>query len=82
MPGATTKTFMIFGDVPPETWNRLGTNVLPKLRSGSDRKIGIEFSVTVVSAVAPSFQINLRQILNDPGLADRVRVEPTGGTNA
>src|SRR5207245_1886238 len=28
--------------VPPEVWNRLGTKILPKLRSGSDLKIGLD----------------------------------------
>jgi len=78
-PGAATRTFRICGDVPPEVWNRLGTKVLPKLRSGSELKIGIEFSVTVETSVAQSFQTDLKQILDDLGLADRVRVEPTGG---
>jgi len=77
-PGAGTRTFRISGDVPPEIWNRLGTKVLPKLRGGSDLKIGINFSVTVESGVAQSFQADLKQILDDLGLVDRVRVETTG----
>ena len=77
-PGAETRTFRISGDVPPEIWNRLGTKVLPKLRGGSDLKIGINFSVTVESGVAQSFQADLKQILDDLGLVDRVRVETTG----
>jgi len=39
--------FVTIGAVPPEVWNRLGTKILPKLRSGSDLKVVIEFSVTV-----------------------------------
>lgn len=77
VPGAAKRTFRICGDVPLEVWNRLGTKVLPKLRSGSELRIGIEFSVTVETGVAPSFQTDLKQILDDLGLADRVRVEPT-----
>ena len=78
---AATKTFKISGDVPPEIWNRLGTKVLPKLRSGSELKIGIEFVVTVETGVAQSFQTDVRQVLYDLGLADCVRVEPTGETS-
>jgi hypothetical protein len=77
-PGAVTRTFRISGDVPPEVWNRLGTKVLPKLRSGSDLKIGVEFSVTVEAQLARSLQADLKQILDDLGLSDRVRVEPKG----
>jgi len=76
VPGTATRTFRICGDVPPEVWNRLGTKVLPKLRSGSKLKIGIEFSVTVETGVASSFQTDLKQILDDLGIADRVRIEP------
>ena len=74
-PGAATRTFRISGDVPPEIWNRLGTKVLPKLRSGSDLKIGIEFSVTVEGQLAQSFETDLKQILEDLGLAGRVKIE-------
>lgn len=69
------RTFRIAGDVPPEVWNRLGTRVLPKLRTGVDVKVGIEFSVTVDGPVAQSFVADLRQILDDLGLAGRVHVE-------
>ncbi|MGQ9677524.1 MAG: hypothetical protein ACUVX1_17825, partial [Chloroflexota bacterium] len=75
VPGAATRTFRICGDVPPEVWNRLGTKVLPKLRCGSQLRIGIEFSVTVETGVAQSFQTDLKQILDDLGLTERVRIE-------
>jgi hypothetical protein len=71
----TTRTFRIAGDVPPEVWNRLGTRVLPKLRRGSDIKIGIEFSVAVDERLARSFEADLRQILEDLGLTGRIQIE-------
>ncbi len=74
-PGAGVRTFRISGDVPPEVWNRLGTKVLPKLRSGSDLKIGIVFAVTVQSDVAGAFESDIRQILRDLGLSDRVQLQ-------
>jgi len=49
--------------------------VLPKLRSGDDLSVGIEFSVSVGSAFAKNMETELQQILNDLGLGDRVRVE-------
>ena len=63
--------------MPFEVWNRLGTKILPKLRSLDDLNVGIEFSVSVSSAVAQKTEMELRQILDDLGLADRVRVERT-----
>lgn len=73
-PGANTRTFRITGDIPPEIWNRLGTKVLPKLRSGADLKIGIEFAVTIGKSTAAGFEADLKQILEDLGLADKVRI--------
>ncbi|MBT3398604.1 MAG: ATP-binding protein [Rhodospirillaceae bacterium] len=76
-PGAGDQmtTLRLVGTVPPEVWNRLGTKVLPKLRSGDDLSVGIEFSVSVGSAFAKNMETELQQILNDLGLGDRVRVE-------
>lgn len=48
-PAATKTKLRLAGTVPPEVWNRLGTRVLPKLRSGDDLSVGIELSVTVDS---------------------------------
>ncbi len=73
-PGVQTRTLRLVGAVPPELWNRLGTKVLPKLRSGSGLKIGVDFSVTVTHDVAGSLTSELRQILDDLGLADKVQI--------
>ncbi len=49
--------------------------VLPKLRSGSDPKVGVDFSVTVNRDVAGSLTSDLRQILDELGLSETVRLE-------
>jgi hypothetical protein len=72
---ATTRTIRIVGTVPPEVWNRLGTKVLPKLRSGSDLRIGVDFSVTVSENFSASFISDLRQTLDDLGLAETVQID-------
>jgi hypothetical protein len=74
-PGATTKTLRLVGTVPPEVWNRLGTKILPKLRTGSDLRIGLEFTVTVKADTAGSLAAELQQILQELGLGEAVRVE-------
>jgi len=74
-PGATTKTLRLVGTVPPEVWNRLGTKILPKLRTGSDLRIGLEFTVTVKAETAGSLAAELQQILQELGLGEAVRVE-------
>ena len=74
-PGASKTRLRLSGKVPPEIWNRLGTRVLPKLRSGDDLTVGIEFSVSVGSHLAQSMETDLKQILDDLGLAGRVSIE-------
>ncbi len=73
-PGGGKATFRLAGTVPPEAWNRLGTRILPKLRAGEDLSVGIEFSVSVGAALAGQMETDLRQVLGDLGLSDRVRV--------
>ena len=63
-------TLQLKGTVPPEAWNRLGTRILPKLRSGQDLSVGVEFSVSVDAAMANNLELELRQALADLGLAD------------
>jgi hypothetical protein len=74
-PGAATKTLRLVGTVPPEVWNRLGTRILPKLRAGSDLRIGLEFTVTVKADTTATLAAELRQILQELGLDEAVRVE-------
>ena len=68
-------TLRLKGTVPPEVWNRLGTRILPKLRSGDDLRVGVEFSVSVDAGLAQGFQLELQQSLDDLGLAEQVRVD-------
>jgi len=42
-PGTQTRTLCLIGTMPPEIWNRLGTKIIPKLKSGADLKIGVIF---------------------------------------
>ena len=74
-PGPASKVLHVSGNVPPETWNRLGTKLLPKLRSGSDLKVHVDFRATVDGKMAKSLADDLRQILSDLGLADAVGVD-------
>jgi len=75
MPVPETRTLQISGTLPPELWNRLGTKILPKLRSGTDLNVGVDFSVTVRAELAQSLEAELRQILDDLGLAGRFRID-------
>ncbi|MFQ5741027.1 MAG: DUF499 domain-containing protein [Acidobacteriota bacterium] len=77
-PGGQTTTLRLVGSVPPEVWNRLGTKLLPKLRSGGAKlDVGVEFSVTLQTGLTPNLRAELRQLLDELGIGDRLRIEET-----
>lgn len=61
--------------MPPELWNRLGARLLPKLRSGAELQVGVEFVVKIDGALVAQLESDLRQILEDLGLTNSVRTE-------
>jgi hypothetical protein len=73
--GAATRTLRLVGSLPPELWNRLGTKIIAKLRSGTDFKVGVDLAVTVRSNDAAALVSDLRQALQELGLADAMRLE-------
>jgi len=74
-PTSQTVTLNLRGTIPPEMWNRLGTKLIPKLRSGSELTAQVNFSVTLDAKAVAGFESDVRQILEDLGLADKIRVE-------
>jgi hypothetical protein len=72
---AKQASLRLIGDVLPEIWNRLGTKILPKLRSGDGLRVGIDFSVSVEPAVASNLEKEIKLILKELSLDQRVRVE-------
>ncbi|HWP36308.1 MAG TPA: hypothetical protein VNL18_02025 [Gemmatimonadales bacterium] len=76
LPGQQTRTIRLAGDIPPELWNRLGMKILPKLRAtGTDLRIGVHFSVTVPAETGLTLERELRQLLQELGLDEAVRLE-------
>jgi ORF6N domain len=74
-PGIQTKTLRLVGTVPPEIWNRLGTKIIPKLKSGSDLKIGVDFSVTINAEAFRNMESEIKQVLDDLGLTGKIKIE-------
>lgn len=72
---AVPRTIRITGKVPPELWNRLGTRILPKLRSGSDLSIHLELAATMRADAAEAMLRDLRLALQELGLDADLRVE-------
>ena len=73
----TSRALRVHGDIPAEVWNRLGTRLLPKLRAGTcrDLRVGVSFELTTSGSDADALLADLRQILDDLALGDRVRVD-------
>ena len=61
-------------DLQPELWNRLGTKLLPKIRTLKDLRVAVDFSVSVDTAGAEELRDELRQIIADLGLKEKVEV--------
>ena len=78
-PPASDTTLRLSGTVPSEVWNRIGIKLLPKLRSAKELTTSVEIAVTVDARSAGTMMEDVKQILNDLGLTDRVRVEGLGG---
>jgi hypothetical protein len=68
-------TLHLVGTVPPELWNRLGTKLIPKLRSSPDLKLGVDVSVTVDAGSARNLEAELRQAIEDLDLGSRISIE-------
>ena len=49
--------------------------MVPKLREGDDLTVGIDLHVTVDGAVVGNLISDLRQILEDLGIADKVEID-------
>jgi Protein of unknown function (DUF499) len=73
--GVQTCNLQLAGTIPPEMWNRLGTKILPKLRAGTDIRVGVNFQVTVNADLANSMKSDLHLILNDLGLSNKIQIK-------
>lgn len=65
----------IFGELNPETWNRFGTRVIPKLRSAGELKVSIELRVDVDSNAYRQLHLDLTQVLDDLNLEGLLSIE-------
>jgi len=74
-PTAQTNTLHLKGTVPPEIWNRLGTKVIPKLKSAGNLEVKVDFSVTLDTTQATGLQTDLNHILEELGLSGRLEID-------
>ena len=73
-PVVPTAALRILGEVPPEVWNRLGTKLIPKLRSAENLIIRVDVSATVDGSSADGLVDDLERIRRDLGL-ESLRIE-------
>jgi len=74
-PAGGTKAIRLRGEVPPETWNKLGITIIPKLRQGDNQIFAIDLRARVSAAAAGNLTKELQRALDELGLGERVRVE-------
>jgi hypothetical protein len=65
----------ITGAIPPELWSRFGTRLIPKLKPGSELRLGVDLSVELDAGTAESTIAEIRQALVDLGLSERVKID-------
>ena len=61
--------------MPAELWNRFGTRILPKLRSGEGLKIEVDLTATFDGTAGNDVKSDLRQVLRDLGLEGTFNIE-------
>lgn len=69
-----TTPVRVAGQLTPELWNRLGTKILPKLRTQAGFTIEVTMSATVDSTAVKDLKMDLRQIIADLGLEGSLEV--------
>ena len=72
---AASTQLRISGTIPPESWNRIGTKLIPKLRVGVELTMNVDLTVEVAHPMAESLQMDIQQVLNDLNLDDQVTIQ-------
>ena len=71
---AEQTTIRLTGEIPQEVWNRLGHKLLPKLSTGKELQIGVDFVATVDARNSQALIAELEYILFDLDLSEQVRI--------
>ncbi|MGH9640551.1 MAG: DUF499 domain-containing protein, partial [Bryobacteraceae bacterium] len=69
-----TRTLLMSGSIPPESWNKVGIRLIPKLRSTAPPSLGVSFSLEIDAVEADYLLRELRQALADLGLEGRIEI--------
>ena len=77
LPASPATKLRVHGAIPAEIWNRVGTRLIPKLRAGSggDLRVDVSFELTTSGPEADALRAELRQILEDLRLTERMQID-------
>ena len=73
--GSQEKTLRLVGTIPSEMWNRLGTKIIPKMKSAGNPIVSVEFVVKTGSESVQSLKSDLEQIIADLGIGKDITIE-------
>lgn len=68
-------TLKVSGTMPSETWNRFGTNAIPKLRQLENVQIRIAITASGASVRTEHLKSELRRVMNQLDLGNQIRIE-------
>jgi Protein of unknown function (DUF499) len=78
MPAARKMILRVKGPLAPELWNRFGSKIVPKLRSGENLQTRVELTAEVTSELVAGLESEVRQLLADLELNGKILVEKEG----
>jgi hypothetical protein len=70
-----TTSLRLSGDVPFESWNRIGTRLLSKLKAAGTLSLTLDARVSLDGSQAAALRRELTAAVQELGLADRFRIE-------
>jgi len=65
----------LVGDVPFESWNRIGTKLLSKLKAAGTLSVSLDAKVSLDARQAEALRKELKAALQELGLEDRLRMD-------
>jgi Protein of unknown function (DUF499) len=72
---SAAKSIVLTGTIPPELWNKVGIRLIPKLRSGAQPTLGVNFVLELDPVHGGNIVREIEQALADLELTGKIKVE-------
>ncbi|WP_010252910.1 DUF499 domain-containing protein [Treponema primitia] len=69
------QNIIISGTIPPDSFNRIGTRLIPKIRLGKNLRINLSISFSIDSDASQDLLDDLIQAINDIGISEDLKVQ-------